>query len=144
MKPSYGSEWDRGEHFWSDIFGLELTVMNDFDMLKEVNTLFLYIYTVYIRGSFWWCRSFGMSQLGTQRGYDTQSRNIHPTEACKSVTSISFYKEVKAQATPSENNFIVRGVWAWMWQLGCFFYTTNVGTILISYDSSFALNLGSR
>lgn len=67
--------------------------MNDFDMLKEVNTLFLYIYiySIYQRKLLVMQKSFGMSQLGTQRGYDTQSRNIHPTEACKSVTSISFY-----------------------------------------------------
>lgn len=55
MKPSYGSEWDRGEHFWSDIFGLELTVMNDFDMLKEVNTLF-FLYQrklLVMQKSFW-------------------------------------------------------------------------------------------
>lgn len=96
MKPSYGSEWDRGEHFWSDIFGLELTVMDDFDMQEEVNTVDFFIYQ---RMLLVMLKSLGMSQQGNyskqRRGYENQMHNIHHTEACKSVTRNSFNKEVK-------------------------------------------------
>lgn len=93
--------------------------MDDFDMREEVKTLFFFIYQ---RKLLVMLKSFGMSQhvysKQRRRGYENRMHAIHHTEACKSVTRISFNKEVKAEAMPLENNLIA--------SFGVFLLPTNV------------------